>query len=377
MESSRKIKVGVLTSSRADYGIYQPLLRKLSCESFFDTEVIAFGTHLMDRFGHTVDFIYGDGFRVTEVPGTMRNGDLPVDIAHSMASTLSAFSDLYKRKHYRLLFALGDRYEMFSAVAAAAPFNIPVAHIHGGETTLGAIDNYFRHSITCFSKFHFTSHEVYRNRVTEIIGRSDNVYNVGALSIDNLKQLELLEITEIKEKYNIDFKKPTVLFTFHPETVDYKRNKTYIGEILNALKKLDGYQILVTMPNADTMGALIRKELIKAKAGQPNIITVETFGTLGYLSAMKHCSFMLGNTSSGFVEASYFSKPVINLGHRQNGRIITPNIFTVPIKTDAIVQAIKKIESSDPVKVDSIYGTGNAATGIIQILKREFDLNHG
>jgi len=369
------MKIGVLTSSRADYGIYLPLLRKLDADPFFETEVIAFGTHLLERFGRTVDFIYKDNFRVAEVPDTMSQEDSPADIVHSMAATLEAFSGFFSRNHYQLLFALGDRYEMFSVVAATAPFNIPIAHIHGGETTLGAIDNAFRHSITCFSKYHFTSNEIYRNRVIEITGGSDHVYNVGALSIDNLEQLKLLAVSEFKERYDIDLSKPTILFTFHPETVNYERNKTYIVEILNALKKLNHYQILVTMPNADTMGIMIRNELIKAKTEIPNIITVETIGSIGYLSAMKHCSFMLGNTSSGFVEASYFSKPVINLGERQKGRIITPNIITVPITADAIIQTVKNVEKSDPINIKPIYGTGEAASRIIKIVKEEFYLN--
>lgn len=370
------MKIGVLTSSRADYGIYQPLIRKLNKDPFFDTEVMAFGTHLVERYGRTVDGIYEDGLIVTEVSGTMSQGDLPVDIAHSMAATMRAFGDFYYRNHYDLIFALGDRYEMFSAVAATAPFNIPVAHIHGGETTLGAIDNAFRHSITCLSKYHFTSHDIYSKRVIEITGGSENVYNVGALSIDNLKQIKLMEVSEFKEKYGIDLSTPTILVTFHPETVKFERNKAHITEIINALRELDHYQIIITMPNADTMGLMIRDEIIGAKAHIPQMIIVESFGSLGYLSVMKHCSFMLGNTSSGFVEASFFSKPVINLGERQNGRIMTQNIFTVPIRTNAIIEAVKRVEKSAPVNVGSIYGTGNAAVSIIKILKEEFDSNH-
>lgn len=369
------MKVGVLTSSRADYGIYQPLLRQLHADPFFAIEVIAFGTHLIEKYGRTVDTIYQDGFNVLEVANTMRHGDSPAEIAGAMATTMKAFSDFLNEHNYKLLFALGDRYEMFSAVAASVPFNIPIAHIHGGETTLGAIDNAFRHSITCFSKFHFTSTETYRKRVVEITGNSNHAYNVGALSIDNLKHLKLLEVSEFKEKYDIDLGRPTILFTFHPETVAYKKNKIYIDEIINVLKKLRHYQIIVTMPNADTMGLLIRDELIKVAAEMPNIFAIETFGTLGYLSAMKHCSFMLGNTSSGFVEASYFSKPVINLGERQRGRIVTPNIITIPIKVDAVIEAVKEVEKLGHIEVEQVYGNGITAASIVEILKDELRKN--
>lgn len=375
MVSSEKIKIGILTSSRADYGIYQPLLRQLQTDNAFDMYVIAFGMHLLDKFGHTVDSIYQEGYRVSEVENIMCQGDSPSDLVQGMAATMKSFSDFFSNNKYNLLFALGDRYEMFAAVAASVPFNTPVAHIHGGETTLGAIDNAFRHSITCFSRIHFASTKIYQERIIEITGGRDHVYNVGALSIDNLKQTRLLEVKEFNERYNIDLAEPTILFTFHPETVDYERNKDYIIEIVKVFTRLSHYQILVTMPNADTMGLFIRNELMKAKANLPNIIIVESFGSLGYLSAMKNCSFMLGNTSSGFVEASYFSKPVINLGERQKGRIITPNIMTIPVQKEAIIEAVSAVEKMDPIKVNSIYGSGDSAVRIVNIVKKEFNLN--
>lgn len=369
------MKIGILTSSRADYGIYQPLLRHLQTDQAFDMDVIAFGMHLLDTFGHTVDEIYKDGYCVSEVGNIVNQRDSPSDIVQGMAATMKSFSEFFSNNKYDLLFALGDRYEMFAAVAATVPLNTPVAHIHGGETTLGSIDNAFRHSITCFSSFHFASTKAYQDRIIEITGSSDHVYNVGALSIDNLKQTKLLKVKEFKERYNIDLTKPTILFTFHPETVDYERNKGYIVEIVKVFMRLNHYQILVTMPNADTMGLLIRNELLKAKANLPNVIIVESFGSLGYLSAMKHCSFMLGNTSSGFVEASYFSKPVINLGERQKGRIITPNIMTIPVQKEAIIEAVSAVEKMDPIKVNSIYGSGDSAARIVNIVKKEFNLN--
>ena len=165
MGTPRKLKVGVLTSSRADYGIYLPLLRELNNDPFFELEVIAFGTHLLEKYGRTVEFIYQDGFNVTEVENTMSKGDSPTHIVQAMSKAMKAFSLFFAKSEFHLLFALGDRYEMFAAVAATVPFNIPVAHIHGGETTLGAIDNVFRHSITSFSAFHFVTTEIYKNQI--------------------------------------------------------------------------------------------------------------------------------------------------------------------------------------------------------------------
>ncbi len=188
MSVSRKLKVGVLTSSRADYGIYLPLLRKLNTDPFFELEVIAFGTHLLEKYGRTVEFIYRDGFTIAEVENTMSEGDSPTHIAQAMSKTMQAFSLFFEKSDYHLFFALGDRYEMFAAVAASAPFNLKIAHIHGGETTLGAIDNAFRHSITSFSCLHFVTTEIYKNRVAEITGMllnncSVEIPEMGTLSL--------------------------------------------------------------------------------------------------------------------------------------------------------------------------------------------------
>lgn len=372
MGTSNKLKIGILTSSRSDYSIYFPLLLKLKEDSFFESEVIAFGTHLMKRFGNTVEFIYRDGFKVVEIPNTIFEGDSPESIAKSIAKTIHEFSGIFSIKRYDLLFALGDRYEMFAAVAASTPFNIPVAHIHGGETTLGAIDNAFRHSITSFSSFHFVSTEIYRKRVAEITGSSENIFNIGALSIDNLKNLRLYDIQEFKEIFNIDMTHPTILMTFQPETVDFEKNEFYIGEIIKALEQITGYQVIITMPNADTMGLMIRKKLEQFGKDRPQTWLVESFGTSGYLSAMKYCVFMLGNSSSGFVEAAFFPKKVINLGNRQKGRILTDNIIQTPIITKCILKAIYKAEQLNISTDCNIYGDGMAADKIIGVLKKNF-----
>ncbi len=375
MGKSKRLKVGVLTSSRADYGIYAPLLKKMSDDPFFELEVLAFGTHLMEKFGRTVDSIYQDGFKVVEIPGTMSEGDSPSDISNAMSGTIKAFSSCFEENTYDLIFALGDRYEMFAAVAASVPFIIPVAHIAGGETTLGAIDNRFRHSITSFSSIHFASTDVYRDRIREIKGVDRHTYNVGSLSIDNQKKLKLLDVHEFNGRFGINMSTPTILFTFHPETVNYKKNKGYIKEILNALEKLSAYQLLITMPNADTMGLMIREELESYAANRQSVFTVETLGALGYLSAMKHCCFMLGNTSSGFSEAAFFPKWVINLGDRQKGRIITPNILSTPIESEAILNSIQQIENTSVPENCNIYGDGNTADRIVTIIKSIFESN--
>ena len=364
------MKIGILTSSRADFGIYTPLINELYNDNFFNVEIIAFGTHLSEKFGETYKQIEKSGFTVNHKIKTLPKGDKPQNISEAIGETIVKFSEFWNKNNFDLVFALGDRYEMFAAVSAASPFNISIAHIHGGETTLGAIDNAYRHSISLFSKIHFTTTEQYKNRVSELIENNKNIYNVGALSIDNLKKIKFYSISEFKETFNIDLSIPTILVTFHPETVSFEKNKEYISELLSAIDDLKNYQTVLTMPNADTMGLHIRNEIIKfTKTHTDNFIAVENFGLKGYLSAMKHCAFMLGNTSSGFVEAAFFPKYVINLGNRQKGRIITKNIINCEIKKDKILSAIKQIEKNPVIENVNIYGDGTTAKQIVKILK--------
>lgn len=364
------MRIGILTSSRADYSIYYPLLRALQHDSSIDLNIIAFGTHLSDTFGHTVDNIISDGFIVSERVETMPTGDLPEDISMAMGKTIHHFSKVWCKTNYDLVFCIGDRYEMFAACASTVPFNIKLAHIHGGEETVGAIDNVFRHAMSSMAQIHFPTTAAYAERIAQIKGSGENIYNVGALSIDNLNNLSLLSIDDFRERFHIDLSIPSILVTFHPETVAYSQNTLYINELVAALSEVKEYQIVVTMPNADTMSNIIRDALLAFSSRVSNAVIVESFGTIGYLSCMKHCAFMLGNTSSGFVEASYFPKYVINLGERQTGRLRTPNIIDCKITKEAILSAIRKLADAAPPPEIDIYGNGNTAEKIIKVIKK-------
>ena len=364
------MKVAVLTSSRAEYGIYYPLLQKLKADPFFDLEIIAFGTHLSTEHGYTLDHILADGFDVGHRIETAPKGDSALDISSSIGSTIQQFADFWSRHTFDIVFALGDRYEMFAAVSAAFPFNIKIAHISGGETTLGAIDNAYRHAISLMSAYHFASTNIYKNRICEIIGSDKNVYNVGALNIENFITQEYLSVEVFKDRFNIDLSIPSILITFHPETVALDRNVEYTEELIKALEQCDTYQLIITMPNADTMGNIIRGRLNQFIYTHENAIGVESFGMLGYISCMKYCAFMLGNTSSGFVEAAYFPKYVINIGDRQKGRLLTPNIINTPVDSAVILAAVKKIEAAQIPNKITVYGEGNTAQLICEILKK-------
>lgn len=365
-------KIALLTSSRADYSIYYPLIEEIHKDGSFALDIIAFGNHNSLIYGNSSNRIEEDGFVVKYKIDALVLGESPEAISDSMGLTMIKFSSIWSTEKYKLIICLGDRYEMFAAVTSSIPFNIPIAHISGGEITLGAIDNIFRNSLTLMSKLHFASTEQYKDQIIKIIGQEHKheVFNVGALSIDNLKNVDFLSIEEFKKRFNIDLTRKSILITFHPETVSYEKNETYTNELIAALDELGSYQLIITMPNTDTMGNMIRLKLKDFINRRSNAVGIESFGTIGYLTCMKHCEFMLGNTSSGFVEASFFPKFVINLGDRQKGRIETANIYTTPVTKTDILRTVKKIEKAQIPSNCNIYGNGDASTRIVQILKK-------
>lgn len=370
------MKVGVLTSSRADYSIYLPLLKALQSDSYFELSVIAFGTHLSQEFGYTVNQIKQDGFTVDYEQNTTPLGYEPNDIATSIGNTVNLFSNYWTNSNYDIVFALGDRYEMYAACTATIPFNIPLAHIHGGEITLGAIDDVFRNCISLMAKVHFPVAKVYKERLVQLLGNNSNIYNVGSLSYDTLNEVELYDIPKFLQIFNIDLTLKSILITYHPETVNYNDNEKHIKELLAALHTLNHYQLIITMPNADTMGNLIRSSIINFALTRPNVKCIESFGTIGYLTCMKYCSFLLGNSSSGFAEAAFFPKTVVNIGDRQKGRLSTPNIIHTITSKDAILSAITQAENMHQIQAIDTYGNGTAATQIINILKNELATAH-
>lgn len=364
------MKIAILTSSRADYGILYPLISKLYDDKFFYVEMIAFGSHLSKLSGKTKELILNDGFEIKYSLNTSPKSDTPLHISNSMANTINKFAKIWNKENYDLVIVIGDRYEMFAACISSIAFNVKIAHIHGGETTNGAIDDCFRNSITQMASIHFAAAEEYKNRIIELKNSNLNVYNTGSLSIDNFKNLKLLSIEDFQRKFKIDLQFPTILITFQPETVNFEKNKEYISILTETLGELSKFQLVITMPNEDTMGMHIRKKLETFINNNSNAIKVETFGTIGYLSCMKHCKMMLGNTSSGFIEAAFFSKYVINIGKRQDGRIVTPNIRTVEIDKIKILDAVNNFAKYKEDRYNGIYGDGKTAEKIISILKK-------
>ena len=337
------MKIGVLTSSRADFGIYLPLLKALKEDDFFQLELIVFGTHLSKFHGYTVQQIFDEGFEPKHLIHQMIITDEPISIATSYAVTAMKFAEIWKNNVFDCVFCLGDRYEMAAAVAAGIPFNVPFAHIHGGETTLGAIDNIYRHSITLASKIHFVATESFVNRVMQLKGLDARCLVTGSLSLDNIKNMQLLDIEAFKSKWGIDLSLPSVLVTIHPETVAFEKNREYVDEVYQALIKItETFQVIITMPNADTLGSVYREMYSKLKLAAPSMVhLIENFGTQSYFTCMKYVALLIGNSSSGIIEAASFGKYVINLGDRQKGRLTSKNALNIAFDSVEILKHTK------------------------------------
>lgn len=365
-----RLRITVLTSSRADYGIYRPLLRALVEDGFFSLKIIPFGTHLSRLHGYTIREIEQDGFPLSHPTETQLLGDSPEIIARSMGLTTQKFSEIWAElgPETDLVFALGDRYEMLAAVLATVPFGLPVAHLHGGETTLGAIDNAFRHSLTHIARYHFPATEGAARRVIELRGSDAHVYPVGALALDNVRTLPLLSVEEFRRKFGVDLSVPPVLFTFHPETVAFERNAGYLDTMRDVLRAVPD-PLLITLPNADTMGNLIREGLLRFARERPDAHVVDSLGTQGYFTALAHCRYVLGNSSSGILEAASFRKYVVNVGDRQLGREAGENVLHVPIDRDRILETIARIPTLPALSGENRYGDGHTAERIVRILK--------
>lgn len=364
------MRIGVLTSSRADFGIYLPLLKRLITDRDIDLQIIAFGTHCSNAHGKTVQEIYKSGFKKVDTISSLLTDDSEEAIATGYGLTVMKFADYWSNNEYKLVFCLGDRFEMSAAVQAGIPLGISFAHLHGGETTLGAIDNTYRHQITIASEYHFTSTQRYSNRVKELIESEENVYNVGSLSLDGVKDMEFVDEDVLRTEFEIpegDF----ILSTFHPETVNIENNKDYAREMSEALKQLaEQYVIVVTMPNADTLGSIYRKELFNLEEALPDqVVTVENFGKANYFSAMKYASLVVGNSSSGIIEAASFGKYAVNVGNRQKGRAQSENVINCAYKANEIVSSVQEAIECGIYEGGNIYYQEDVADKIIEKIK--------
>jgi GDP/UDP-N,N'-diacetylbacillosamine 2-epimerase (hydrolysing) len=364
--------IGVLTSSRADYGIYKPLLTSLKNHESYCLKIISFGTHLSPFHGYTINQILSDGFDVNFRINSLLLNDDENSVASGYALTALKFADFWDsyRKEFDLVLCLGDRYEMYGAVSAGIPYQVKFAHLHGGETTLGAIDNIYRHCISLASSLHFTSTAKHSSRVESIIGNSEGIYNVGALSLDGVNNIDHESETVFRNKYLIP-EGDYILTTFHPESKNSELNHKYVVEMSNAIKKLaQKYIFVFSMPNADTLGTLYRDEIKKLRDLYPKrIVCVENFGKRDYFTAMKYSLMMLGNSSSGIIEGATFHNYVVNIGSRQQGRTVSENIIQKEFTMDEIISGVLEAQELGIYTGTNKYYMENTSSRILKILE--------
>ena len=368
-------KICVITGSRAEYGLFYPLLKEIKMDRSFRLQIIATGMHLSPVFGSTFKEIEKDGFSITEKVDMRLNDDSPAGVTVSMGRGLAGFAGALKKLSPDLVLLLGDRFETFSAAAACHTARIPVAHFHGGELTSGAMDDAFRHCITKLSQLHFVSTEASRKRVIQLGESPSRVFNVGALGIDNIRKMELFNRPELEKEIGFKFGVKTILVTFHPVTLE---SQSAEGQFKALLKALDGFRdggIVFTAPNADADGRVILR-LIHAyvKKNRGRAAYFASLGTRKYLSVLKHSDVVLGNSSSGIIEAPSFGIPTVNIGDRQKGRVKPGSVIDCEPSAASISRALRKAFSPEFRRkcsnMPNPYGDGNSARRALKEIKR-------
>jgi GDP/UDP-N,N'-diacetylbacillosamine 2-epimerase (hydrolysing) len=369
-----KRKICIFTGTRAEYGLLKPLMDEIKSDPDLELQIIASCMHLSPEFGLTYKEIENDGFTIDEKIEMLLSSDTPSGIVKSMGLGMIGYTDALNRLKPDITVVLGDRFEALAFAIASFVNRIPIAHLYGGEATEGLIDEGIRHCITKLSYLHFTSTEEYRKRVIQLGEDPQRVFNVGALGIDNIKKMKLLTKDEIESKLGIKFKSKNLLITYHPVTLKKDESEKEFKALLNVLKELEDTLLIFTKPNADTEGRRIIKlieEFVKENGDKAVVFT--SLGQLNYLSIMQYVDAVVGNSSSGIIEAPSLKVPAIDIGDRQKGRIRAESVISCKGAEDEIKKAISIIYDENfrrKVKdVRNPYGDGNSAERIKEILK--------
>lgn len=363
----------VVTGTRAEYGLLRPVMDGIRATEGLELQVVVTGMHLSPEFGNTYRDIENDGFRIDRKVEMLLSSDTPSGIAKSMGLGLIGFGEALQQLQPDLVLVLGDRYEIFSAVAAALVARIPVAHLHGGETTEGAFDEAIRHSITKMSHLHFVAAAEYRDRVIQLGEHPERVFLVGGLGIDNIKQMKLLDRAELEVSLDFKLGPKNLLVTFHPVTLENATSAEQMAELLAALDGLEDTHLIFTMPNADTGGRVLFEMIRQFVSTHANARAYISLGQQRYLSCIQHVDGVVGNSSSGLAEVPSFHKGTVNIGDRQRGRLKADSVIDCMPKRAAISAALRQLYSPEfqavlPT-VKNHYGEGGAADKIVQALR--------
>lgn len=339
-------KICIVTGTRAEYGLMYYLMKEIQSETNLELQIVVTGMHLSPEFGLTYKQIEQDGFVINEKIEMLLSADTPSSIAKSMGLGVIGFADAFQRLLPDVLVVLGDRFEILAAAQTALVMRIPIAHISGGELTEGAIDDSIRHSITKMSHIHFPSTDEYAQRIVQLGEQPERVFQVGNLGVEAIRKMRLFTENDLSAFYGFSLDK-LFLITFHPVTLESQTAEKQIGELLSALDHFQDYNIVFTKANADTEGRIINQRIDEYAAMYPERVrSVFSLGQLRYLSTMKYCSVVIGNSSSGIIEAPVFLKPTVNIGDRQKGRLRAESIIDCDPKEEDIRNSIYKAISS-------------------------------
>jgi GDP/UDP-N,N'-diacetylbacillosamine 2-epimerase (hydrolysing) len=365
--------VCVVSSSRADFGLLYPLLSRLENSDILNLKFLVTGSHLSTELGHTIDEIEQTGIPIAARVHTNPKDTNAINIACNIANTIEAFSQELNKIFPHAIVVLGDRYEMLGVVIAAKCLNIPIIHIHGGELTFGAIDDSIRHSITKFSNLHFVCTDRYRKRVIQMGEQPDSVFNTGALSIDNIVNMKLLTKVELEKVLKLKFHKKFIMVGFHSETVGGNTVEA-CKKMLAALDKINDTTIIFTRPNADLDGSLIWIQFKGFCSRKTDCHLFENLGSQKYLSCLAHCDILVGNSSSGILEAPFLGAHTINIGDRQEGREKAQSVFDLPASCENLLDVINntfsEISQNGRTKCKSLFGTGKSSLEMVNLIEK-------
>lgn len=367
------MKICVVTGTRAEYGLLYWLMKEIDLDSELELQIIVTGMHLSPEFGLTHKVIEQE-FNINKKIEMLLSSDTPVGISKSIGLAQISFSEAYDELKPDLVILLGDRYEIFAAATAAMVARIPIAHLHGGETTEGAFDEAIRHSVTKMSHLHFTATDEYRRRVIQLGEAPDRVFNVGGLGIENIKRLNLMSKEEFENSINFKLNNKNLLVTFHPVTLEESTTEQQFMQLLDALDTLTNTHIIFTKANSDTDGRIINKLIDDYVNKNPSkSVAFASLGQLRFLSALQFVDGVVGNSSSGLAEAPSFKIGTINIGDRQKGRIKASSVIDAEPNYQSILKAIEYLYSDSFKKTlittKNPYGEGSASNEIIQIIK--------
>ena len=365
----------VISGSRAEYGLLSNLMHSIEKSSKLNLQVVVTGMHLSPKFGLTYREIEKDGFIIDKKIDIKISNDSPSEITKSTGLGMIGFADAFVELKPELVILLGDRYEIMAAAFSAFVARIPIGHIHGGESTQGAIDEAIRHSITKMSYWHFVATDEYKNRVIQLGENPSRVYNVGGLGVDSIKKSNLISKKELTNKMGIKFDKKNLLITYHPVTLEDGTSQKNFKSLINTLNELKDTYLIFTLPNSDSDSQVI-KIMIKdyVAKNRDRSISFSSMGNLNYLSLLQFVDGVVGNSSSGLLEAPTFKIGTINIGDRQTGRIKADSVIDCKPNQNSVSNAIKKLYSNrfqNKLKtVDNPYGAGKATEKIMAILNK-------